>query len=488
MPYNPTTQRIEIDTTTTPHTGVSIHDVNTCLAGGSLDLGTLCRSAVVNPMAKYKPVEYNTTGVTGRTSGSGYWRGNNGQCGLNIPNDIYNNRFTFASGTTAWSRALPSTKYRLLDFDGYDGSEQVTLDALKIPTGHLTEDSLQTITFDNGEPVFHITLNSQDASGYFLTINDIGVRFGSTTHAIGDLYPRVLLVSTDNTISLELESGARVRSTEHGADPEESEELTLGEIINRGDTQITFGCPYTFYIQQSEGTNKTVYGGDVYTDGRGNNFLITGAYYEGNREWISEITCFRSSGNYSVASSGTLNIVSGSGSSPINYYNMNTLQLNTGSKQFYVFPFLTNYSWVCGTGHNAHLMTIASVTNWVNALSPNVVWSRPSSDIQFNISCSFVNGFNTSKAVTVKLKVSSAMDYSELFEEGNRTSEYEETVTVNALSTYNYSTVKTRTYNTYSGVIIEYSFTDSGGYPAGSQILEIMFDSNGNVFDPLVQQ
>ncbi len=481
MAYDATSKRVYIDTSVTPNVGVSIADVKTALFEGSDDLGILCTSQFINPMAKYKPVEQpSILGMTGRTSGSGYWRGADGQCGLSIPKALMYNRFDFVSGATAWGFAPPTTWFRLLDFDGYDASEKVSLADAKLPVGYLTEGAQSQITFQNGILVFHVTLNQQDTTGYFLTLNDLSVMFGSTAVPLTDLYPRLLIKSTDGTINLELESDAVKRSTEHGADPEETEPLTLGEIVDSGATQITFAPPFTFYIEAQAGADKTVYGGDIYTDGS-NQYVIVGANYSDNRYTMSEVTCYRKGTAYTVPQSGTLTKVSGSGSSTIQYFNYNTTKLTTGSKQFRILPILTDNSYVCGIGHAAKLMAIASVTDTLVFSIDSVAWSKSGSTITYTAVCTFMNGYNATKYVDVLLATDGALSWQELEPDLSNPTTERSNIALAALKTTSVTITGTVSANTYTGVAVGYRNNGESGYRDSE---EYYYDDNGNRVTP----
>ena len=105
-------------------------DIATVLGVSSGDVRTLCTSSAIKPWAKYKPVNYPTLGVTGKTSGSQYWKASDGKCGFVIQEytEFGNPLFaaTFAgrllNGRLRWTPAgLSSDAYaRVLDFDGYD--------------------------------------------------------------------------------------------------------------------------------------------------------------------------------------------------------------------------------------------------------------------------------------------------------------------------------------------------------------------------------
>lgn len=103
-------------------------DIAAVLGVSSGDVRTLCTSSAIKPWAKYKPVNYPTLGVTGKTSGSQYWKASDGKCGFVIQEytEFGNPRLitTFAgalrAGNLRWTRATLDGYARVLDFDGYD--------------------------------------------------------------------------------------------------------------------------------------------------------------------------------------------------------------------------------------------------------------------------------------------------------------------------------------------------------------------------------
>jgi len=105
-------------------------DIAAVLGVSSGDVRTLCTSPAIKPWAKYKPVNYGTLAVTGKTSGSQYWKASDGKCGFVITEatefGIPSNSSSFVArllaGSLRWTRAaLSSSEYaRVLDFDGYD--------------------------------------------------------------------------------------------------------------------------------------------------------------------------------------------------------------------------------------------------------------------------------------------------------------------------------------------------------------------------------
>lgn len=121
MAYDPTNQKLSITG------GLSIDEVRRCLSMARRDLGTLAKNGAINIWAKYKPVNagVNNYGLTGKASGSEWWKGVNGKCGINFT--AYNNLGTLSSGflhelsqgNLAWTRETLNAPFRLTDFDGY---------------------------------------------------------------------------------------------------------------------------------------------------------------------------------------------------------------------------------------------------------------------------------------------------------------------------------------------------------------------------------
>ena len=122
--------RIYIDTSVTPNIGVDvIGDVAYVLGKNSGDVGTLCSSTDINQWAKYRPIE--KAGFTGRLTDAmrkaeDWGIGNIPQWSSKTLANMVN---FWAKGNTSsanlpdiglkvewWTKVLPSTKYRLLDF------------------------------------------------------------------------------------------------------------------------------------------------------------------------------------------------------------------------------------------------------------------------------------------------------------------------------------------------------------------------------------
>ena len=486
MPYDSQNKQIYIDVTTTPRTGVSINDVRTALSESSYDLGTLCKSSHINPMAKYKPVEHSILGMTGKTYGNMYWRGANAQCGLNIPHVSYSDRVSLASGNPVWSRVPPTTLFRLLDFDGYDGRGLVTISPSTIPTGALTERNAGSISFLNGLAVFHVDLNPQDQTGFYLTLEDISIATSGDPVNLEDMYLRLLLVATDSQSPIELPSDAyKVVQEEISGEPTLAE-MTLGEARAAGKTQITFSPEFKFEVY---GVSVAPKAGDVYSDGN-SNFIVKEIEYE-NWPEVSAIICKRSGGTQVVPDTGTLSRVSGTGSSSISYNNVIYDRFTFGSKTYYVFPFLcsdTTGGFVCGLGTETPQLVIASRTDTLYCTVGTITKANATT---FNVPYSVVNGFDATKTVTMEYTLSRAGSYQELF-----APEYTMPVItidkqVTSLATASGTdtpSISGLPDGIFTGIHIEYVYLNASGHTARGSLGEFMFDAGGNPFTPPEQQ
>lgn len=117
---------------------VSIYDVQRALGTNECDLGTLCKSSLVNFWAKYKPLSYNVLNTVGQwdstnnkwSTSATWWKGNvsNGDrricCGFSVPRYTTSPQNLFTNQTTdEWSIVPPTggsaSPYRLVDFAEY---------------------------------------------------------------------------------------------------------------------------------------------------------------------------------------------------------------------------------------------------------------------------------------------------------------------------------------------------------------------------------
>lgn len=115
MPYSG--GRVYADTSTTPHQGVSVYDVQRALELTTGDVGTLCGSAKIKKWAKNKPVRLaQIAPITDAQRKSVNY-------GLNVSNQTGTPNQIAISNAATWYYQRPSggasQPFRLSDFDGY---------------------------------------------------------------------------------------------------------------------------------------------------------------------------------------------------------------------------------------------------------------------------------------------------------------------------------------------------------------------------------
>lgn len=127
--------RIYIDTTTTPHKGVSIADIQTALGTGAYsDIGGLITNGNVKKWAKFKPIRSASFILNGLERSSGLYLPYYKQIGTMVE-DMFNNRWINAENYDAnrtpweWERprgfsVTPREPFRILDFNGYYANAQ----------------------------------------------------------------------------------------------------------------------------------------------------------------------------------------------------------------------------------------------------------------------------------------------------------------------------------------------------------------------------
>lgn len=102
---------------------VSIADVAQCLGVGSYDLGTLCANShgKINMWSRMKPIR--TSSPDGNIGTAGWWKGEDGKCGLTVPNSTtsYKNikGLMTADGRNGWGYNPPTSNFVLNHFAGY---------------------------------------------------------------------------------------------------------------------------------------------------------------------------------------------------------------------------------------------------------------------------------------------------------------------------------------------------------------------------------
>ena len=91
-------------------TGLTISEIKSVLGDSSLDLGTLCKSSNINPLAKYKPVNVASWGEITEAQRKAV------NYGLTAPSSDASYSVAI---TRQWTYTKPNGYYRALDFDGY---------------------------------------------------------------------------------------------------------------------------------------------------------------------------------------------------------------------------------------------------------------------------------------------------------------------------------------------------------------------------------
>lgn len=205
-----------------PLTGITV----TMVAGAtgnfqSTDVGSLCTYSGVNKWAKFKPVPLAEVAPS-RVSGSTWYRGTNGNCGLNIPNySTMPAMFTaLRGGTTMWNYTRPtggaSQPFRLGDFGGYEHAAQPPL----IPE---TLDSEYYASFGTLGTSLSLRVKSQ----YELTVDDLGY-----TYNLGQMYFGVAICKTGTSGYKYRTQGTAISAGQGGAlDISISSELGTYEVV-----------------------------------------------------------------------------------------------------------------------------------------------------------------------------------------------------------------------------------------------------------------
>ena len=220
--------RIYIDTTTTPHRGVEIADLQQVLGRGTGDLGLLCSDQEwydtgnldgqgnpiyalrpvnrINKWAKYKPVKQSGLDFASQRnsdftwkSTANWWKAHNGQCGMSfttfsqlyVSNDPFNvNSFLrkLKDGDLQWTYEAPTGginqyPFRMFDFLQYDHN------APKPVSG--VYDNLQL--YDNGKLTVQLD-ESRAGESLGIQLSDLVINNASTDN----WYVGMLIYKNDN--------------------------------------------------------------------------------------------------------------------------------------------------------------------------------------------------------------------------------------------------------------------------------------------------
>lgn len=112
-----------------PLTGITTTIVKRAIGLASNSVNALCNNYKINKWSKFKPVRYDNV-APNRGVGADWWRANDGNCGLSIPNyPTMSELFTaLRAGTVMWDYLPPlgtaGQPCRLADFGGYEHSAQ----------------------------------------------------------------------------------------------------------------------------------------------------------------------------------------------------------------------------------------------------------------------------------------------------------------------------------------------------------------------------
>lgn len=175
---------IYIDTSTSPHKGVCIADIQTVLDSSRNDIGGLITYGAIKPWAKYKPVVYASMGTSDQMeedttndimkwkSTSNWWKGTSGYCGFDIPS--YASAADLDGETDIWEYVRPngtlSTQpFRFFDFNLYDHNSIVPF-SLRLPdTVVVRMATIAQIVYESSPATYNLALTDIDgfADCYF---------------------------------------------------------------------------------------------------------------------------------------------------------------------------------------------------------------------------------------------------------------------------------------------------------------------------------
>lgn len=159
------------------NTGITTTIVKTTIGAASNNIGQICTHSNINKWSKYKPVRYANVAPE-RGAGSVWWRAQDGNCGLNIPNysDMAAMFTALRNNTVMWDYLKPSggasQPFRLGDFGGYEHSAQPPFIPMNLADVYYASNGTMGCALDLSVP-----------SEYELTINDIGY-----TWNLGEMY------------------------------------------------------------------------------------------------------------------------------------------------------------------------------------------------------------------------------------------------------------------------------------------------------------
>jgi len=202
-------------------TAITTTIVKQAIGVGSFNVGTLCKSTNINRWSKYKPVRYADVDPV-RGTGAVWWKANDGNCGLNIPNyPSMAAMFTaLRNNVTMWDYLQPSggssQPFRIYDFGGYEHSAKPPLVPMVL------------------NPKYYASLGNLGASldlrvqsAYELAIGDIGV-----TYNLGSMYYGVAICKQGTAGYKYMTQTVNIATSQGGAiDVPISSELGKYEVV-----------------------------------------------------------------------------------------------------------------------------------------------------------------------------------------------------------------------------------------------------------------
>lgn len=182
---------------------VTVEDISAVLSVGSTDIGYLCsnKHGKTNKYSKKKPVIIEGDDIN-LISPTTWWKGENLQCGLNIP---YRTAITscindYFDGSMKWGYDAPppNSKYpaRLLDFDGYYHKAICPVSAENFPKDIWLESTY-------GGAKLSVSLDiATEGDEYNLGLSDINIRqITGSSERIMDWYPGLIFKLKNGTRS-----------------------------------------------------------------------------------------------------------------------------------------------------------------------------------------------------------------------------------------------------------------------------------------------
>ena len=204
-----------------PLTGINTTIVSQAIGISSNSVNVLCNNYNINKWSKFKPVRYNSV-APNRGAGADWWRANDGNCGLNVPNyTTMSALFTaLRSGAIMWDYLPPlgttGQPCRLTDFRGYEHTAQPPMIPLNLADIYYA--SLGTMG---------CALDLRVPSEYELTINDIGY-----TWNLGEMYFGVAISKQGSSIFKYMtESATLVSGSGGGIDVPLTGELGMYDVV-----------------------------------------------------------------------------------------------------------------------------------------------------------------------------------------------------------------------------------------------------------------